>query len=95
MAKLVPLLYHVGNAVTVRTFGRVVSVIYTVKIGEEYQCPHCGKTIKLRATAGSHYAYYLDVPHPNAPCCTPFQHFDLQSYHDVNYHTFASFMQSL
>lgn len=95
MSTLVPLLYHHGNKVTVKRYYMVAVVLKAVKVGDYYLCPHCGYQSRLSAGYGSHYAYFLDTPHPNASCCTPFKYNDLLRYHDVNEHSCESYVRYL
>lgn len=75
--KLIPLLYHRGNAVRVAPYQEVGRIVDVIMVGQSFLCPHCGYMQRYKAGHGSYYAYFLDIPHPNATCCTPFRHQDL------------------
>lgn len=93
--KLIPLLYHIGNNVRVAPYEELGQVVEIVMVGNTFLCPHCGYIQKLQAGCGSHYAYFLDIPHPNATCCTPFRHQDLMIHEETIGYAFHLWLHCL
>ena len=85
--------YSSGDRVRIRATGVETQVIFTVPLSLNHYCPFC-----MRKQLGIEFdlrtAYYLEKPNPDN-CCRPYLPHELYLIHDVNNHTFASFLHYL